>query len=94
MPRRPAVLDRPMTAAERKARQRQRERRAVIDAIGCESDAPTKALLALLAPLGAGREPDRTAYRAWLEIGQRMGWVSDGHVIEPLTLDLEEIAHG
>jgi hypothetical protein len=84
MPRRPVVLDRPLTPAERKARQRQRERRAVIEAIGSEEQAPTKALLALLAPLGAGREPDRAAYRAWLEIGRRTGWLRDGHIADPM----------
>lgn len=90
MPRRPTVLDRPLTPAERKHRQRQRERREVIEAIGCEEQAPTRALLALLAPLATGREPDRSAYRAWLEIGRRTGWVREGYVVDPFDEGGEE----
>ncbi len=45
---RPPNGERPMTASERKRAQRTRDKRAVIDAIGDEQDAPLRALLVIL----------------------------------------------
>jgi hypothetical protein len=44
---RPPKGDLPMTAAERKRAQRQRDSRAATDAIGDEENAPLRALLAI-----------------------------------------------
>lgn len=55
---RPPQGERAMTDQERKRAQRMRDRRAVIDAIGHETDAPLRALLALLGRVEAS-EPAR-----------------------------------
>ena len=68
---RPPKGDRPMTDSERKRAQRTRDRRATIDAIGDEQNAPLRALLALLARIEASEPARRSAERAWAEIGRR-----------------------
>ncbi len=73
---RPANGDRPMTDSERKRAQRTRDKRATIDAIGDEQNAPVRALLALLARVEASEPARRSAQRAWVEIGRRYGFVS------------------
>lgn len=71
---RPPQGERAMTDQERKRAQRRRDRRAVIDAIGNETDAPLKALLDFLERV-EGFEPARhSARRAWLAFGQRHGF--------------------
>lgn len=80
------------SARERKAAQRVRDARAVTEAIGCEADADLRVLVELLrkCTVGASKH-DRSAWRAWREIGQRMSWIDNkGRVIEPEPeLDLE-----
>jgi hypothetical protein len=73
---RPPKGDQPMTAAERKRAQRQRDSRAATDAIGDEENAPLKALLAILARVEASDAARLCAQRAWAEIGRRLGFVS------------------
>jgi len=79
------------TARERKAAQRARDARAVTEAIGCEADADLRVLVELLRKSAVtASKHDRTAWRAWREIGQRMSWIdSKGRVIEPMGLELE-----
>lgn len=71
------------TAAQRKADQRARDRRAQIDAIGAESDAGLRTLCDLLRSDLLRSEPGRGAWRAWREIGQRMRWIEGDRVIDP-----------
>ncbi len=66
--------DRAMTDRERKRAQRMRDRRAVIDAIGNEADAPLKALLDLLGRVEVSEPARLSARRAWLAFGQRYGF--------------------
>lgn len=76
----------PKTAAQRKAEQRARDKRAVADAIGLESLADVRTLAMLLRESitkDAAHE-QRAAYRAWLEIGKKHGWIEKGKVIDPL----------
>jgi len=81
------------TARERKAAQRARDARAVTEAIGCEADAEMRTLVELLRKSAVtASKHDRTAWRAWREIGQRMSWIdSKSRVVEPSgpTLDLD-----
>jgi len=72
---RPLKGDQPMTAAERKRAQRQRDSRAATDAIGDEENAPLKALLAILGRVDASEAARLCAQRAWSEIGRRYGFV-------------------
>lgn len=73
---RPPKGERPMTASERKRGQRMRDSRAAIDAIGAEENAQLRALLAVLARVEASEPAQRSAQRAWAEIGRRYGFVS------------------
>jgi hypothetical protein len=73
---RPPKGDQPMTAAERKRAQRQRDSRAAIDAIGDEENAPLRALLAILERVDASEAARMCAQRAWAEIGRRYGFVN------------------
>jgi hypothetical protein len=73
---RPPKGDQPMTAAERKRAQRQRDSRAAIDAIGDEQNAPLRALLTILGRVEASEPARDAAQRAWSEIGRRYGFVS------------------
>lgn len=73
---RPAKGERPMTDSERKRAQRTRDRRAAIDAIGDEQNAPLHALLALLTRVEKSEPARRSAERAWAEIGRRYDFVS------------------
>ena len=66
--------ERAMTDCERKRAQRMRDRRAVIDAIGNEADAPLKALLDLLGRVEVSEPARLSARRAWLAFGQRYGF--------------------
>ena len=68
-----------MTPAQRKARQRRAEKRAQMEAIGQEGNAPMKALLALLAQVEKNETAEHCAKRAWQEIGDRYGWFRDAH---------------
>jgi len=84
------------SARERKAAQRARDKRALIEAIGCEADAELRTLVELLRTELVQSESNasgsRGAWRAWREIGQRMGWIDDkDRVVEPSgpTLDLD-----
>jgi hypothetical protein len=54
---RPPKGDQPMTAAERKRAQRQRDSRAITDGIGDEQNAPLRALLAILGRVDASEPP-------------------------------------
>ena len=72
---RPPKGERPMTDSERKRAQRTREKRATIDAIGDEQNAPLRALLAVLGRLEASEPARLSAQRAWAEIGRRYGFV-------------------
>lgn len=87
----PALV--PKTARERKAEQRARDKRAISDAVGLESLADVRTLAMLLRETvtrDAAHE-QRAAYRAWLEIGQRQGWIHGKRVTDPmdnLQLDL------
>ncbi|MBU2766272.1 MAG: hypothetical protein ACYDC7_12435 [Acidithiobacillus ferrivorans] len=74
MPRKP-IHEQPMTAAQRKKAQYQRDKRATIDAIGAEEDAPDRALLALMRGAGKSAHQDHAAQRAWEAFGQRYGWI-------------------
>ncbi|MQM32099.1 MAG: hypothetical protein CRU78_16950 [Candidatus Accumulibacter phosphatis] len=65
-----------MTASERKRAQRTRDRRAAIEAIGDEQNAPLHALLALLRRAETSEPAKRSAERAWAEIGRRYGFVT------------------
>ena len=73
---RPPKGDQPMTAAERKRAQRQRDSRAITDGIGNEQNAPLRALLAILGRVDASDAARLCAQRAWAEIGRRYGFVS------------------
>ena len=73
---RPPKGERPMTDNERKRAQRMRDKRASIDAIGDEENAPLHALLALLRRAEASELARRSAERAWAEIGRRYGFVT------------------
>lgn len=73
---RPPKGERPMSDSERKRAQRVRDRRAAIDAIGDEQNAPLRALLAILTRVEASEPARRSAQRAWAEIGRRYGFVS------------------
>ena len=73
---RPPKGDQPMTAAERKHAQRQRDSRAITDGIGDEENAPLRALLAILGRVDASDAARLCAQRAWAEIGRRYGFVS------------------
>ena len=73
---RPPKGERPMSDSERKRAQRTRDRRATIEAIGDEQNAPLRALLALLAGVEKSEPARRSAERAWAEIGRRYGFVS------------------
>ena len=73
---RKAKGERPMTAAERKRNQYQRDQRTVLDAIGKEEKAPDKALLVLMRDAVDEREGARSsARRAWEAFGRRHGWL-------------------
>ncbi|WP_291997003.1 hypothetical protein [Candidatus Accumulibacter sp. ACC012] len=65
-----------MTDSERKRAQRMRDKRASIDAIGDEENAPLHALLALLRRVETSEPARRSAERAWAEIGRRYGFVT------------------
>lgn len=65
-----------MTDSERKRAQRMRDRRAAIEAIGDEQNAPLRALLEILARAEASEPARRSAERAWAEIGRRYGFVN------------------
>ena len=74
-----------MTDSERKRAQRMRDRRAAIDAIGNEMNAPLRALLNLLGGVEASEPARYSARRAWLAFGQRYGFVTvtpQGDLIE------------
>ena len=73
---RPPKGDLPMTAAERKRAQRQRDSRAATDAIGDEENAPLRALLAILGRVDASEAARMCAQRAWVEIGRRYEFVT------------------
>lgn len=73
---RPPKGERPMTDSERKRAQRMRDRRAAIEAIGDEQNAPLRALLEILGRAEASEAARRSAERAWAEIGQRYGFVT------------------
>ena len=70
MPRK-SIHDQPMTAAQRKKAQYQRDKRATIEAIGAEADAPDRALLALMRGTGKSEHHDHPAKRAWEAFGRR-----------------------
>jgi len=81
----------PKTAAQRKAEQRARDKRAVADAIGLESLADVRTLAMLLRESitkGVAHE-QRAAYRAWLEIGKKQGWLHGNRVTD--TLDNQRL---
>jgi hypothetical protein len=73
---RPPKGDQPMTPAERKHAQRQRDSRAITDGIGDEQNAPLRALLAILGRVDASNAARLCAQRAWAEIGRRYDFVS------------------
>ncbi len=73
---RPPKGERPMSASERKRAQRVRERRAAIEAIGDEENAPLRALLAVLGRVEASEPARLSAQRAWAEIGRRYSFVN------------------
>ncbi|MEF8735354.1 MAG: hypothetical protein V5B35_01700 [Candidatus Accumulibacter necessarius] len=73
---RPPKGDQPMTSAERKHAQRQRDKQAITDGIGDEQNAPLRALLAILGRVDASAAARLCARRAWAEIGRRYGFVS------------------
>jgi len=64
-----------MSDSERKRAQRTRDRRAAIDAIGDEQNAPLRALLANLGRVEASEPARLSAQRAWAEIGLRYNFV-------------------
>lgn len=82
----PAPAPAPKTAAQRKAEQRARDKRAVSDAIGLESLADTRTLAMLLRETVTrdAAHDQRAAYRAWLEIGKRQSWIHGSKVVDPL----------
>ena len=75
MARKP-IHEQPMSAAERKQAQYQRDKRATIEAIGAEEDAPDRALLALMRGAGQSAHQDHAAQRAWAAFGRRHGWIT------------------
>jgi len=70
-----------MSTAQRKQMQRERDKQAQICAIGNESAASERSLLALL------QKSDHAAHRAWLALGLRRGWVDNAQrdVLEVLV---------
>jgi hypothetical protein len=69
----------PKSSTERTRALRARRVGEETDAIGCEAEAPTRALVALLAralrDADAGSDPARnSARRAWEELGRRYGF--------------------
>ena len=73
---RPPKGEQPMSDSERKRDQRMRDRRAAIEAIGNEHDAPFRALLAILARVEESEAARHSAQRAWAEIGRRYKFVT------------------
>lgn len=73
---RPPKGTRPMTDSERKRAQRTRDKRATIDAIGDEQNAPLRALLDILGRAETSEPARQSAQRAWAEIGRRYGFVT------------------
>ena len=73
---RPPKDEQAMSDSERKRAQRARDRRAAIDAIGDERNAPLKALLAILGRVDASEAARMCAQRAWVEIGRRYEFVT------------------
>ncbi|MCA9181330.1 MAG: hypothetical protein KDA51_07745 [Planctomycetales bacterium] len=73
---RPPKGEQPMSVAERKRGQRTRDRRAAIDAIGDEQNAPLRALWAILRRAEASEPARLSAQRAWAEIGRRYCFVN------------------
>ncbi|MEF8730654.1 MAG: hypothetical protein V5B40_01605 [Candidatus Accumulibacter meliphilus] len=65
-----------MTDSERKRAQRTRDKRATIDAIGDEQNAPLRALLDILGRAETSEPARQSAQRAWAEIGRRYGFVT------------------
>jgi len=65
-----------MTDSERKRAQRTRDKRATMDAIGDEQNAPLRALLLLLARVDTSDAARLCAQRAWAEIGRRYSFVN------------------
>lgn len=93
MPR-PCLMGHPMTPAERKRRQRQRDR-LLIDEVLDHQDLSTVSVRALLAALDTLKRPrplEWAAYRAWVELGMRKGWIRDGHVTHPMDEENDERA--
>ncbi|WCE95289.1 hypothetical protein [Acidithiobacillus ferriphilus] len=72
---RPPIYEKSLSPAERKRRQYQKDRRAIIDAIGNEDTAPDKALLALMKDVAKSEHAANSAQRAWREFGKRHGWL-------------------
>ncbi len=85
MPR-PCLMGHPMTPAERKRRQRQRDRLLIDEVLDHQdlSKASMRALLAALDTLKQRHPLKWAAYRSWVEIGMRQGWIRDGHVTHPM----------
>lgn len=75
MPRKP-LHEQPMSAAERKQAQYQRDKRATIEAIGAEADAPDRALLALMRGTGKSEHHDHAVKLAWEAFGRRYGLIA------------------
>ncbi len=73
---RPPKGEQPMSDSERKRDQRTRDRRAAIEAIGNEHDAPLRALLAILGRVEESEAARHSAQRAWVEIGRRYQFVT------------------
>ena len=68
---RPMAGNSPMTAAQRKTAQRQRDKRESMEAIGNEQKASLRALLAMLGRVESNGAAKHSAQRAWEEIGRR-----------------------
>ena len=64
-----------MSSAERKRAQRTRDKRATIEAIGNEKNAPLRAFLDILERVEKSEFARSSAQRAWIEIGRRYGFV-------------------
>lgn len=65
-----------MTPAERKAAQRKRDRKAVALIVEKPNQVPPRVIAQI-----AAQSPDYIAFAAWLELGERRGWISSAQRI-------------
>ena len=78
--------DKVSSAAMRRSARLAIKRRAVTDAIGFESYADVATLVTLFRQSisKSSAAEQRAAFRAWLAIGDKKGWLHENKVVDPL----------